>query len=598
MAVYCYGSGNAGVYGYTAISNLKDISKFDIYKPSLEYRIDCSDIISGKMIEEPADTPNLRTNLKEVILIKEQSYNVTDLESNDEVISGVTSQWDFTLNIIDRNLKAQAVIYVSDCAGNDSTYVIEYNPIKFTMSEPLNNFGGNYVDGPAKSLTYKLVNNSETAFVLDSIYLKSNYTNSNFKFAGFTIDNKIYKENGGTLPELTLNPGEEISFEVTFDPSSVRDDFIGGKNEFSDSIGIKAYWTDNSNECIYTKYMAQVIGYLHFLDTLAPSVTYKPCCCGHTASGTVTDEPANDPANRSNLAYIGLNNSKSFNCSKVKYDETAFVPGKTSSLDWEVSTIVSESDGKAVIVFADRAGNETEVTVDLIKTKVSTQDKIVDYGLKNLNDLAESRTVKFKNESSKPIVVDSLTLLSSDKDRDWSFSGFMIDPAIYESNGGILPGYTLPIGGELTFNVIFLAQSVLSDIYNGKLEFQDSIGIKANWNSEHNQYCFNEYKTKVIAKVKPVSVEDETQTFGIMDISPNPVNNTSVNIKYELEYNCNVVLELYNSNGLLISNLMNEYKMAGSQTFTIPVSELPAGMYFIEFKAGTWVGHKSFVVVK
>ncbi|MEI6091477.1 MAG: T9SS type A sorting domain-containing protein [bacterium] len=598
LSVYSYGVGDVGVYGYSTISNFKDISKLDISKPSLTYYVDCAGKINATISDEPVKNSVLRTNLKEVNLITDQSYNVTEIESNDLLISGVTYNWNFWLNVIDRNLKAQAVVSAVDCAGNDSTFTLEYSPIKFTMDQPFYSFGANSIDGPTKTITCKLTNNNKIPLVLDSIYLKSKYKKSNLKFAGFTIDSKIYKENGGTLPELTLNAGAEISFDVTFAPTSVKDDFIGGKNEFIDSIGIKAYWTDDVNECLYTKYLAQVTGNVQFLDTLAPSVTYKPCCCGNTASGTVTDEPANDPANRSNLASIALDNYKSINCTKVKYDETAFVPGTTSSIDWEVGKLDIDKDGKAVIVFTDRAGNETEVTIDLIKIKVSTQDKIVDYGLKNLDDLAESRTVKFKNESSKPIVVDSLTLLSADKNRDWPFSGFMIDPAIYESNGGILPGYTLPIGGELTFNVIFLAQSVQSDIYGGKLEFQDSIGIKANWNAELNQYCFNEYKTQVIAKVKPVSVEDETQAFGIMDISPNPANSSSTNIHYNLENDCNVVLQLYNSNGILISNLMNEYKIAGSQTFTIALDDLPAGMYFIEFKAGALVGHKSFIVVK
>jgi hypothetical protein len=81
-------------------------------------------------------------------------------------------------------------------------------------------------------------------------------------------------------------------------------------------------------------------------------------------------------------------------------------------------------------------------------------------------------------------------------------------------------------------------------------------------------------------------------------ISPNPANNSSISIKYNLEDNCNVLLSLYNSNGMLIRNLLNTFQISGYQTFTLSVDELPAGIYFVEFRAGGVVGHKNFVVVK
>jgi len=94
------------------------------------------------------------------------------------------------------------------------------------------------------------------------------------------------------------------------------------------------------------------------------------------------------------------------------------------------------------------------------------------------------------------------------------------------------------------------------------------------------------------------SVHDSSPENKDIFISPNPVSNTSVSIKYTLENNCNVLLSLYNSNGMLIRNILNEFQIAGNQTFTLSVDELPADIYFVEFRAGAVVGHKSFVVVK
>jgi hypothetical protein len=49
---------------------------------------------------------------------------------------------------------------------------------------------------------------------------------------------------------------------------------------------------------------------------------------------------------------------------------------------------------------------------------------------------------------------------------------------------------------------------------------------------------------------------------------------------------------------MLIKNILSEYQTSGNQTFTLSVNDYPAGIYFVEFRAGTLVGHKSFVIVK
>ncbi len=599
LAAYCYGSGSGSIYGYSTISNFKDLSKADIYKPTLEYDLNCSGKITGTISDEPINDASLRTNLKEVDFINAQSYNVTGLNlSNDELISGISDKLNFTLNVIDRTLKAKAVLYAYDCAGNDTTFVIEYNPFKFITDKRTYEFGEFYVNSPTKTITCEFTNQTEAPIILDSFYLKSKYNQSNFKFAGFTIDNKIYKENGGSLPELTLNSGDKISFDIIFDPASIVDYFIDGKTKYLDSIGIKAYSIDNSNKCQYTKYMAELLAYVSVSDTLPPTSTASPCCCSNTAQGTVTDEPINDPANCSHLNIIQLVNKASFNCTEVKYDKTLFVPGKTNSIDWAVNKIDPDLDGRAVILFADRAGNETIISIDMINTKIALDAKTYNYGLVNKNSNAFSRKQKVKNLSNKDIVLDSIILVSNDHSKALPKSGFIIDPTVYKSGGGKLPNLILKQNEEFEFNVIFDTQSIQDEIANGAVEFRDSIGFKAEWNSELNIYCYTQYLSLVKAEIEASGIDDANDNFGIIAISPNPANNSSVNITYKLENNCKVGLTLYNTNGLMISDLLNSYQSVGDQTYSLPVGELPAGVYFIELKAGKATEHKSFVIVK
>ncbi|MEI6090029.1 MAG: T9SS type A sorting domain-containing protein [bacterium] len=540
-------------------------------------------------------------------------------------------------------------------------------------------------------------------------------------------------------------------------------------------------------------------------DTKAPLPTYVLDCCGQV-HGSVTEQPE-DELLRSNLANIYMNKIESYNYFDLEYDEANFNPGVTETVDWKLVPCDWVSDARAVLTFSDRAGNDTTITIDYQPARFSLQNSVVDWGNKGYDALPESKAFNIKNKSSKAIVIDSIMLLSADKGREWAYNGFKLDPAIYKANGGVLPGYSIPVGGELIFNLIFDPATVKAEFDAGKLDFLDSIGIKANWSDVMNGgYCYsryigaakaamaypcisvdrvdfgkvnvgetrtmnftifnhgssqltitgysffsgnadgiyetslgaisaenpvriwaNEAKTFTVTfkpkeminysdkiifesdafetctdhdpilelngagtdlliepiadvtilkntianiaiitnsakpstlkvtlrndstnlfhrdstlitgsnniynlKINPIkdstgscyveidaedefrsgstsfkftvegggSVEDNLLINNSIFISPNPVNSSSVNIEYELNCNCTIVLALYNSNGLLISNLLNEFQAAGSQSFTLPVGDLAAGVYFIELKAGDSVGHKSFVIVK
>ena len=66
---------------------------------------------------------------------------------------------------------------------------------------------------------------------------------------------------------------------------------------------------------------------------------------------------------------------------------------------------------------------------------------------------------------------------------------------------------------------------------------------------------------------------------------PNPFN-PQTRIVFELEQKDKVLLNVFNSNGQLIKQLLNEYRNMGKHTIIWDASELSSGIYFINLQAG------------
>ncbi|MEI6091613.1 MAG: T9SS type A sorting domain-containing protein [bacterium] len=233
-------------------------------------------------------------------------------------------------------------------------------------------------------------------------------------------------------------------------------------------------------------------------DIWAPIPTYTNNCNGEVL-GRVIDQPANDEILRSNLADLRLVKGESYNFTDITYDEANFEPGITYIMDWSLHVIEIESDAKAVLGFIDRAGNDTIITIDFQRTKLSIKNRIENWGVKKVSDPPETRSFTLIIESANPVIVDSIFLLSTVNDRKWAYNGFKLDSSIYKKYGGVLPNYSLKPGEALPFKVTFDPASVNDDYLADKLKYIDSIGIKANWSDDVNNYCYWKYRSAVRA---------------------------------------------------------------------------------------------------
>jgi hypothetical protein len=89
-----------------------------------------------------------------------------------------------------------------------------------------------------------------------------------------------------------------------------------------------------------------------------------------------------------------------------------------------------------------------------------------------------------------------------------------------------------------------------------------------------------------------------SQGFTLEQNYPNPFNSTT-DISYKLPFSCLVTLKIYNSLGIEIKTLVNEYQKAGIYYTSFNADlELPSGVYFYQLKGGNNTQTKKMILLK
>ena len=78
---------------------------------------------------------------------------------------------------------------------------------------------------------------------------------------------------------------------------------------------------------------------------------------------------------------------------------------------------------------------------------------------------------------------------------------------------------------------------------------------------------------------------------------PNPFNSVT-KIKIELNKASKVEIDIFNIQGKLISNLINEQKLAGIYSLVFNASGLPTGIYYYRMKTEFFVDVKKMLLIK
>lgn len=191
-------------------------------------------------------------------------------------------------------------------------------------------------------------------------------------------------------------------------------------------------------------------------DTVNPDPRWLQLCNGDVVGpqnngdpATVTDYP-DDIDIRSNLAFIWKDESNSFN---YEFEYKEFVPGEDRSTTWSAYVPDKSKDGRLVLNFVDRRGNDTVIQIIYTSPGTELRPTLLDFGFLKTG---QSNTMRFHivNTSTGPKTVNRVEM----KEGGQGFTFVNLQLPV-----------TIPAGDSVGVDVIFNAT------VDG--QFKDSVGF-------------------------------------------------------------------------------------------------------------------------
>ena len=163
------------------------------------------------------------------------------------------------------------------------------------------------------------------------------------------------------------------------------------------------------------------------------------------------------------------------------------------------------------------------------------------------------------------------------------------------SNGEIVHNNDLPMsGGTITvlFNYIAPATQGLDTIWSTGLATNSNGGQSGDeWNWSANRPVYVKLATGVSA---PQAIAKE---FELHQNFPNPFNPSTV-ISFSLPERSHALLRIYDSEGKLVSELINEERFEGNYSVTFSSGALPSGVYYYTLSAGNYSGTGKMMLIR
>ncbi|MBQ6269302.1 MAG: T9SS type A sorting domain-containing protein [Bacteroidetes bacterium] len=111
---------------------------------------------------------------------------------------------------------------------------------------------------------------------------------------------------------------------------------------------------------------------------------------------------------------------------------------------------------------------------------------------------------------------------------------------------------------------------------------------------------------KDYAVIKGTGIQDNTHieygiggnTYSLLPISPNPFNGTELTINYSLGQSGDVNINIYNTAGELVKEVVNNSETAGEYSKTVNISDLVSGTYIITMKSRAYETQQQLMIVK
>lgn len=250
LAAYAYGYDYFDSYGWPTSVAVADLETPDSLAPFVEYAKDCSGDVTGFVIDEPRVDPQNRSNLGLVYMATDNSYNYNFKYA--PFTAGIDFRTDWTLEVRNAALNAQAQLIFVDRAGNMTDTIIQHFAISPTMSPYYSNYGMFKVEQPnlKKRATFTLRNDGDNPITAQyEVYVILDSDEIEDKAGDITTYQNfdIIDVKGVNLSPMAV--GQEKTFEVEFTATA--------EGSYRDSVGLMVIDRFTREVCVH-QYFALV----------------------------------------------------------------------------------------------------------------------------------------------------------------------------------------------------------------------------------------------------------------------------------------------------------------------------------------------------
>ena len=131
--------------------------------------------------------------------------------------------------------------------------------------------------------------------------------------------------------------------------------------------------------------------------------------------------------------------------------------------------------------------------------------------------------------------------------------------------------------------------------YKALLYFENNI-MDLDSNSNRKDYAI----------IKGNGIQDNTHiesgvgenNYSLLPVAPNPIKGNTLTINYSLGQSGDVNINIYNTVGELVKEVVNSSETAGEYSKTVNISDLVSGTYIITMKSRAYETQQQLMIVK
>ncbi len=370
-------------YATLHVKPLASVEFSDTLAPAPIYTLCCDGKTCHAMVTDLPDDPSIRSNLSMIVLQSDVSFNY--LFKYDAFIPGESRKTSWSLEVIDPDQDARAVITFSDRGGNDTTIDINYHARKYTIKPNPVDFG-TFKLGEEKTIDFWAVNYSEQSEVtIENLKFMMNY---------YTFTFLLPKP----LP-WTIRKKDSVKFQVKFTANE--------EGEMTDSIGLGDYCLFFYKAKVHATVFSPVINVIDvdFDNVSVKKTAIKDFFISNQGNVDLVIYGYTGPSNScfsTNLPMINQKNPLILKPNEIKTFQLTFSPNS-----------VNKYEDK--IIFTSDAGTNFKnyCSIYASSSKPNLKANNFDWGNKKIDSTyPEASVITLANDGNENIYVSDMTILT------------------------------------------------------------------------------------------------------------------------------------------------------------------------------------------